>query len=134
MSITYSEHKEFDARQLQGLFRSVGWSSADYPDDLALAMSNSHSVVSAWDGATLVGLMNALSDGAMTAYFHYLLIRPEYQSQGIGRQLVLKMLDRYESYARKVLIAYDEEVAFYERCGFELGGGKSPMFVTHLTT
>lgn len=134
MSITYSEQREFDTRQVQELFLSVGWSSGNYPDELALALRNSHSVVSAWDGARLVGLMNALSDGAMTAYFHYLLIRPEYQSQGIGRQLVTAMLDRYESYARKVLIAYDEEVAFYEKCGFELGGGKSPMFVTHLTT
>jgi len=134
LSITYSEHKEFEARQLQDLFLSVGWSSGNYPDDLALAMRNSHSVVSAWDGARLVGLMNALADGAMTAYFHYLLVRPEYQSQGIGRQLVLKMLGQYESYARKVLIAYDAEVGFYERCGFELGGGKTPMFVTHLTT
>lgn len=134
MSITYSEQKEFDTRQLQELFRSVGWSSAEYPDELARAMSNSHGVVSAWDGAMLVGLMNALSDGAMTAYFHYLLVRPEYQAQGIGRELVTTMLGRYESYARKVLIAYDEEVGFYERCGFELAGGKTPMFVTHLAT
>ena len=44
------------------------------------------------------------------------------------------MLDHYESYARKVLIAYDAEVSFYETCGFELGEGSTPMFVTHLTT
>lgn len=134
MPVTYSQQKEFDTRQLQELFLSVGWSSGDYPDDLALAMRNSHSVVSAWDGARLIGLMNALADGAMTAYFHYLLVRPEYQSQGIGRRLVSTMLDQYDSYARKVLIAYDAEVSFYEKCGFELGGGKTPMFVTHLTT
>ncbi len=53
-------------------------------------------------------MMNALADGAMTAYFHYLLVRPEHQSRGIGCKLVSTMLDRYESYARKVLIAYDE--------------------------
>lgn len=134
MAITYSEQREFDPRQLQELFLSVGWSSGNYPDDLALAMRNSHSVVSAWDGDRLVGLMNALSDGAMTAYFHYLLVMPEYQSQGIGRRMVSQMLDQYESYARKVLIAYDREIGFYEKCGFELGGGKTPMFVTNLTT
>lgn len=134
MSITFSEQKDFDTRQLQELFLSVGWSSGDYPDDLALAMRNSHSVVSAWDDDRLVGLMNALDDGSMTAYFHYLLVRPEYQAQGVGRQLVSTMLQQYESYARKVLVAYDEQVGFYEKCGFTIAGGKTPMFVTHLTT
>ena len=134
MPITYRDQTEFDACQLQELFLSVGWSSGNYPEDLACAMRNSHGVISAWDGDRLVGLMNALADGAMTAYFHYLLVRPEYQDRGIGRRLVSDMLERYETYARKVLIAYDGEVGFYERCGFELGTGKSPMFVTHLTT
>ncbi|MBN1192740.1 MAG: GNAT family N-acetyltransferase [Coriobacteriia bacterium] len=134
MAITYSHDKEFDRTALQGLFLSVGWSSGDYPDELVAAMRNSHRVVSAWDGGTLVGLINSLSDGVMTAYFHYLLVRPEYQSRGIGNHLVTTMLEEYRDYARKVLIAYDAEVGFYEHCGFEIGQGKSPMFVTCLTT
>jgi hypothetical protein len=59
----------------------VGWSSGQYPEALAVAMRNSDRVVSAWGGEKLVGFMNALSDGAMTAYFHYLLVRPEYQGR-----------------------------------------------------
>jgi GNAT superfamily N-acetyltransferase len=134
VSISYSDTRDFDEQQLQDLFLSAEWSSGNYPDRLVVAMRNSDRVVSAWDGTRLVGLMNALSDGAMTAYFHYLLARPEYQDQGIGRQLVAQMLDHYADYARKVLIAYDEEVGFYEGCGFEAGAGKTPMFVTYLTT
>lgn len=134
MPVRYSTQKDFDRHQLQNLFLSVEWSSGKYPDELVVAMRNSHQVVSAWDGEKLVGLMNALSDGIMTAYFHYLLVRPEYQDQGIGRQLVETMLQEYRDYARKVLIAYDAEVGFYEACGFEAGAGKTPMFVTCLTT
>jgi len=77
--------------------------------------------------------MNALSDGIMTAYFHYLLVRPEYQSQGIGERLVTTILSEYKDYARKVLIAYDQEIPFYQKCGFEVGKDKSPMFITYLT-
>ncbi len=134
MVIEYTQDKNIDRDQLRDLFLSVGWSSGDYPDKLAAAMANSHSVVCAWHEGTLVGLMNALSDGVMTAYFHYLLVRPEYQSQGIGRRLVSAMLDQYRDYARKVLIAYDAEIDFYRHCGFETGVGKTPMFVTYLTT
>ncbi|WP_338049243.1 GNAT family N-acetyltransferase [Paenibacillus wynnii] len=48
------------------------------------AIEGSHSVVAAWDGDKLVGLVNALSDGVVTVYFHYMLIHPSYQGVGIG--------------------------------------------------
>lgn len=134
MAITYKTTKEFTVTQLQDLFLSVKWSSGDYPDKLQVAMKNSHKVFSAWDGDLLVGLINCLSDGIMTAYFHYLLVRPEYQYQGIGKHLISLMLEEYQDYARKLLIAYDTEIGFYENCGFEVGEGKTPMFVTYLTT
>ena len=134
MEIQYSSTKEFDKAQLQDLFLSVQWSSGNYPDKLQIAIRNSDKVISAWDGGKLVGLINALSDGIMTAYFHYLLVRPEYQSKGIGERLVTTILSEYKDYARKVLIAYDKEIPFYQKCGFEVGKDKSPMFITYLTT
>ena len=134
MTITYSNAKDIDIVQLQDLFASVQWDSANYPDKLQLAIRNSHAVLTAWDGDRLVGLMNALSDGAMTAYFHYLLVRPDYQDLGIGRTLVKTMLGSYSDYARKVLVAYEHERTFYERCGFAVGDGAIPMFVTYLKT
>ena len=74
MEIKYKTIKEFNKIELEDLFLSVGWSSGKYPEQLVIAMKNSYSVVSAWDGDKLVGLINALSDGIMTAYFHYLLV------------------------------------------------------------
>ena len=134
MNITFSHTQDLDKGQLQDLFLSVKWSSGNYPDQLQLAMRNSHAVISAWDEDLLVGLINALSDSVMTVYFHYLLIRPEYQGKRIGRTLVAMMLDKYKDYARKAVIAYDSEIGFYRQCGFEVGTGKAPMFITILTT
>jgi GNAT superfamily N-acetyltransferase len=53
----------------------------------------------------LVGLINSLSDDVMMVYFHYLLVRPEYQGIEIGKELVKLMLEEYEDFARKVVIA-----------------------------
>ena len=112
----------------------------NYPDKLKKAIKNSHHVYSAWvydedsGQEILVGLINSLSDGVMTAYFHYLLVRPEYQGKGIGKKLVKLMLEEYKGMARKAVIAYDHEVDFYEKCGFKMGEGKIPMFVTYLKT
>ena len=79
---------DFTAAELEDLFLSVEWSSGHFPDKLVVAMRNFKTVYSAWDGDKLVGMICAMDDGVMNAYVHYLLVRPEYQGQNIGKQLV----------------------------------------------
>ena len=122
------------SKQLEDLFLSVEWSSGHFPDKLEIAMKNFETVYTAWDGDRLVGLISAMDDGIMTAYIHYLLVRPEYQGRGIGEQLIEKTKEKYKDYLRIVLVAYDEECGFYEHCGFKIGEGASPMFITSLWT
>jgi GNAT superfamily N-acetyltransferase len=134
MNITYKDIQDFTPQELQDLFLSVGWSSGNYPEKLAIAMKNSDTVFSAWDNQRLVGLVNVLDDGIMTAYIHYLLILPEYQQTGIGKNLMKRVIDKYLSYLRIVLVAYDKETEFYKHCGFSIGDNKVPMFITSLWT
>ena len=122
------------SKQLEDLFLSVEWSSGHFPDKLEIAMKNFETVYTAWDGDRLVGLLSAMDDGIMTAYIHYLLVRPEYQGRGIGEQLIEKTKEKYKDYLRIVLVAYDKECGFYEHCGFKIGEGASPMFITSLWT
>jgi len=132
MALTYKNIKTFDMLQLQDLFLSVNWDSGNYPAKLVQAIGASHGVFTAWDSEMLVGLINVLSDGHMAAYVHYLLVRPEYQANGIGKQLVTMVAEAYADVPHKVLVAYDTEVGFYERCGFDRPESKSPMFMTSL--
>lgn len=134
MNIEYQSTKDFNADELKDLFLSVEWSSGHYPEKLVVAMKNSGAVFTAWDGDRLVGLINALDDGIMTAYVHYLLIKPAYQGMGIGKKLVRMLSENYNNYLRIVLIAYDKEVDFYKNCGFAVGEEKIPMFITSLWT
>ena len=122
------------SKQLEDLFLSVEWSSGHFPDKLEIAMKNFETIYTAWDGDRLVGLISAMDDGIMTAYIHYLLVRPEYQGRGIGEQLIEKTKEKYKDYLRIVLVAYDKECGFYEHCGFKIGEGASPMFITSLWT
>lgn len=132
--IQYKTTKNFSESELKELFLSVNWSSGNYPEKLVIAMENSSSVFSAWNGDKLVGLINILDDGIMTAYAHYLLITPEYQHIGIGENLVKLVAEKYKDYLRIILIAYDKEIGFYEHCGFTVGEEKVPMFITSLWT
>lgn len=132
--ITYKDTHEFTAEELQDLFLSVEWSSGHFPDKLVIAMKHFETVYTAWDGDKLVGLVCAMDDSIMTAYIHYMLVRPEYQKMGIGKALIEKMKAHYKDYLRIVLVAYDKELGFYEHCGFEKAKDDSAMFITSLWT
>ena len=132
--ITYKDTHDFKAEELQDLFLSVEWSSGNFPDKLVIAMKHFETVYTAWDGDKLVGLVCAMDDSVMTAYIHYMLVRPEYHKMGIGKTLLEKMKEHYKDYLRIVLVAYDKELGFYEHCGFEKAKDDSAMFITSLWT
>ena len=132
--ITYKDTHDFNAEELQDLFLSLEWSSGHFPDKLVIAMKHFETVFTAWDGDKLVGLVCAMDDSIMTAYIHYMLVRPEYQKMGIGKALIEKMKAHYKDYLRIVLVAYDKELGFYEHCGFEKAKDDSAMFITSLWT
>ncbi|MCL1858478.1 MAG: GNAT family N-acetyltransferase [Oscillospiraceae bacterium] len=129
--IIYKDTKDFNAQELQDLFLSVEWSSGHFPDKLVIAMKNSDSVFTAWENNKLVGLINVLDDGVMTAYIHYMLVNPEYQGQGIGKKLICFVKEKYKDYLRICLTAYKHAVGFYESCGFKTSESK-PMNITSL--
>ena len=116
--LTYSDTKTFTAEELGGLFSSVGWESAKYPDRLARAMKGFATVFSAREEGRLAGLLAAMDDGEMTAYIHYLLVLPAFQGRGIGRQLLRMALGRYRGYTRVVLHAEGKASTFYSANGF----------------
>jgi len=133
MEISYKESKIFSEEELFALFDSVGWLSARYSARLVRALAGSSTVFSAWDGEKLVGLINALDDGELTAYIHYLLVDPEYHGLGIGKHLALSIREKYSDYLYIVLIAEKtESIKFYEKLGFKVTGGATPLDVTHL--
>ncbi len=132
--IEYKDIHEFRKEDLESLFLSVEWSSGHYPEKLVIAMRNFETVYTAWEGDQLVGLICAMDDGIMTAYVHYLLVRPTHQHLGIGRRLVEMMKEHYKDYLRIVIVAYNEELDFYSSCGFKKADDASPMFITTLWT
>ena len=65
MEITYTEEKKFTQDEVQRLFLSVGWVSGQYPSRLYKALMHSSTVITAWDGNRLVGLVQVLDDSEL---------------------------------------------------------------------
>ncbi|CCO25060.1 GNAT family N-acetyltransferase [Maridesulfovibrio hydrothermalis] len=132
MAISYSWTKNFKTEELEELFLSVEWESGKYPAKLQKALLNSHKVYSVWDGERLIGMINSMTDTVLTVYFQYLLVHPDYQGHGLGKKLVGEMLEIYSDIPRKILISVEEQVGFYQHCGFTHHTDKAPMFVSTL--
>jgi ribosomal protein S18 acetylase RimI-like enzyme len=128
--IRFHETRDLPVDEVVSLYRANGWSSAEKPE-LAEALRGSHFLVSAWDGDRLVGLANALSDGCLVVYYPHLLVRPEYQRRGIGRELMRLLMARYEGFHQHILVADGNAIDFYRKCGFERAGRTEPMWIYH---
>jgi ribosomal protein S18 acetylase RimI-like enzyme len=131
MAITYRTDKEVEPNKLEDLFLSVNWPLGHQPEKLQRAFSCSDQVITAWDGEKLVGLVNTIADGSVTAFIPFLLVNPKYQKLGIGGELIEMILSSYESYERIVLLTEKDTVDFYKKCGFVDAQGIHSMMITH---
>ncbi len=121
MEIRYTEEKHFTQQQVQDLFLSVGWISGQYPSRLHKALMHSSTVITAWDGDRLVGLVRLLDDSEMTAYMHYVLVDPAYQGRGIAGAMLRMVLEKYRDYLYiEIMPEESKNAAFYQRFGFQL--------------
>lgn len=127
--IEYRDKAKLPRDQVINLYSQCGWSSAEKPDALLLALSNSQTVISAWHQHLLVGLGNAISDGALVVYYSHLLVLPSYQKRGIGREIMQRLQSHYIDFHQQILLAIDSAVPFYEKLGFQHSEGVKPMWV-----
>lgn len=127
--VVLSERKDLPYEAVVALYEANSWSSAKRPRELCAALQNSHSLVSAWMGAQLVGLGNAISDGHLVVYYPHLLVLPEFQGQGIGGLILERLKSRYAGFHQHMLVADGRATEFYARHGFERAGKTEPMWI-----
>ena len=118
MDITYSSENCPNDSELKELFSTVEWQVSRHIDRLSAAMYKYDNLITAWDGARLVGLVCSLDDGAVTAYINYLIVHPDYQRMGIGKELMRRILNEYRDFMRVELIADAGATEFYDKLDF----------------
>ena len=122
-----TEIKEYiyDENEVRELYSSVGWRS--YTDDmeaLKKGFAGSLTVLAAYNGGELTGIIRAVGDGHTVLFIQDILVRPDRQRQGIGSALLKAVLDRYKNVRQTVLVTDDTEKtkAFYLSAGFAESG------------
>jgi len=121
MNIAYTDDKKFTQTQVQELFLSVGWVSGQYPTRLHKALMHSATVITAWDGDRLVGLVRLLDDTEMVAYMHYVLVNPAYHGLGIASHMIEMAKEKYKNYLYiEIMPEESKNAEFYQKYGFRL--------------
>ncbi len=119
--IEYRLGNDLDLDAVIELYRASTLGERRPVDDrarMACMLARANLVVSAWDGALLVGISRALSDFAYVTYLSDLAVRVSHQRMGIGRELVRITRRESGSDAYLVLLAAPKAVDYYPRIGF----------------
>jgi GNAT superfamily N-acetyltransferase len=84
-----------------------------------LSIHNSHKAVLAIDDAQekVVGFVTAVSDGILSACIPLLEVLPGYLGQGMGTELMKRILKEYEDFYMVDLTCDPETQPFYTRLG-----------------
>ena len=124
MNIIYSDtKKDLPSEQLQKLFVSVGWSDGSETSSMLKnynkPFKNSTLVISAWKNERLIGAVRVLSDKMFRTIIYDLLVLPEFQNKGIGKELVKRCIEHYPD--SEWLVQTTEKISsYYEKIGFKI--------------
>ncbi|BAC09234.1 MULTISPECIES: GNAT family N-acetyltransferase [Thermosynechococcus] len=121
--IIFSKEKDIDVYELEELCDAVGWSRRPIRK-VKKAIQHSFLVISMWEqrGAyrRLIGFSRATSDHAFNATIWDVVVHPEFQGRGLGKELMRQIIKelRSEDISNITLFADPHVVDFYRQLGF----------------
>ena len=110
------------ADQLRGGFFE-GWPNPPTPEGHLRHLNGCEAVCLAVDEATgdVIGFVSVLGDGFSVAFISLLEVLPAWRGQGIGTELMRRVLARLGDRAAIDLVCDEDVVPFYERLGGTAG-------------
>jgi ribosomal protein S18 acetylase RimI-like enzyme len=88
------------------------------PDLLKRVFSNSMFKCFVFDGGRLVGAGRALADGADCAYLCDVAVHPDFQGQGLGKAIIVRLRELAAGHKKIILYANPGTEGFYRKLGF----------------
>jgi len=89
------------------------------PQRLEAMLRNAQLIVTARDGATLVGVSRAITDFSYCCYLSDLAVRADRQRQGVGRRLIEETRLRAGDRATLILVAAPAAEGYYPHIGLQ---------------
>ncbi|MCF6338633.1 MAG: GNAT family N-acetyltransferase [Gammaproteobacteria bacterium] len=113
----YSQN-EIDWEKLSDLYKVAPLGNKS-PEDLEKAFSNSMFKCFVFDDEKLIGVGRGLADGIDCSYICDVAVLPDYQGAGIGKDIVLNLVELSKGHKKIILYAYPGKELFYKKLGFK---------------
>lgn len=132
------KHNELTAEEFISLWESV-WGGAPTLKQTRLAMEHSMFRVSVYDGERVVAMARMIGDMGLCYYIKDVVVRPEYQKQGIGRLLIDELLNFIRENGVSgtdifvELCAMPDKIPFYKKFGFSANEAQRLRMMLHTT-
>ena len=105
------------------LYETTGWNNNHgfTEDDLFLAINNSWYLIAVYDQQKLIGFGRVISDGVYQTFIGDMIVHPDYQNRGIGRNVMNRLIEKCKDSGIKwiQLSCARGKVDFYKKLGFE---------------
>lgn len=76
-------------------------------------------IISAWENERLIGAVRVLSDKMFRSIIYDLLVLPEFQNRGIGKEFIKRCIEHYPN--SEWLVQTTEQISsYYELNGFNV--------------
>lgn len=122
-SIIFSTERDLDLYELEELCNAVGWARRPIRK-VRKAIQHSYLVVTMWEQRgvrrRLIGFSRATSDHAFNATIWDVVVHPDFQGRGLGKELMKQVIKklRSEDISNVTLFADPHVVDFYKGLGF----------------
>lgn len=118
MPIEYSFDKRPSADQIIALYDRAGLPRPTKDKERIQKMyDHSDLIVTAWDGDLLVGVSRSITDWVWSCYLADLAIHPDYQKNGIGKELVRLTKEKVGEEVMILLLSVPTAMTYYPKIG-----------------
>lgn len=118
-------NNKLSAKEYCELRATVGW-VALVEEQAQAGLDDTDFLIACRDGEKIVGAARIIWDKGYVAYLSDVMVKPEYQKQGIGKKMVHACISYIDSQLKSgwrvkiILLAAKGKEAFYDKFGFEV--------------
>jgi len=117
-AVVFSDKKDLQAAQLLGLLHQAPWAKDRTLEAAKDMLRHTDLILSAWEGEQLVGFGRVLTDFVYRATIWDVIVDKAYQKQGIGTEIVQRILHHPRLRRVELFWLCTRRPAFYEKMGF----------------
>lgn len=119
-SIEYHFNVPLTGQEVADVFKRSGINRpTDDVERIQKMIDHGNLIITAWDGAKLIGMARSLTDFCYCCYLSDLAVDKDYQQCGVGKELIRQTQLRLSDQVSLLLLSAPTAMTYYPKVGFD---------------